>query len=120
MSEALGKVLSGLPALVSFARAWSRGDDPNAELPPDEVIVVLEFSEPGFGFGEVTFVQTRSGCFLDTEYMSRERVKRMLCALVDAATADSDTDPAQHLRYNEVMGRTCGAGCSTCHPKEAP
>ena len=85
-------------------------DDP----PPNRVAVGLQFSEKGFGFGELLFVQTPEGLCLDAETMRPEHVKRYLGALVDSAILDSDLDPERHAKYNEIRGRGCGPRCPVC------
>ena len=81
-----------------------------------KIVVVFGFSEPGFGFGEVTLVQTPEGLFMDGEHMSSERIKRYLCKLVDKAVRELDKDPARHALYNKNMGRSCSDSCEVCHP----
>jgi hypothetical protein len=85
---------------------------------PEMVMFVLQFSESGFGFGEVAIKQTAQGVFVDTECMGVDRVKKYLAALVDSAITDHDQDPEKHALYNEVMGRGCGARCRVCFPEE--
>lgn len=102
-------------AALSYGRAdYAAGS--NDEAPPERVVVVLQFSEKGFGFGEVTIIQTPEGAFLDTECMSVERVKKYFALLLDGAIADHERDPVKHALYNRVMGRTCSVGCAVCHP----
>lgn len=84
--------------------------------PAERVVAMFQFSEKGFGFGEITIIQTAEGCFLDTEHMSRETVKRFLGMLIDGAISDTDTEPEKHLLYNRVAGRSCGAHCGVCYP----
>lgn len=115
----LKELMDKMPTAVSLGYARS---EPSAEPseedpcpPPKEVVVVLSFSEKGFGFGEVTVVQTAEGVFLDTECMSLERVKRYFAALLDQAITDGDEDPEKHRLYNRVMQRTCGDHCGVCH-----
>jgi hypothetical protein len=83
---------------------------------PKEVVVGIQFSEQGFGFGEVVIKQTPEGVFLDTECMFLDRVKRYFNALLDSAVTDNDMDPVRHASYNRVMGRSCGEGCTACYP----
>lgn len=50
--------------------------------------VLFEFSEDGFGFGQFRFYYTDDKAktlMLDSEALSRERIKKYLCALVDSA-----------------------------------
>ena len=116
----LRKVMDGLPTNVAltFASMKRREDvpDDDFETPPEQVTVVLSFSEKGFGFGEVAIKQTAEGVFLDTECMSVERVKRYLMALLDKAIVDTDDNPERHALYGKVMGRSCGPGCKVCNP----
>lgn len=117
----LHEVLKGLPTRVRLTYAACKqglhegGTDPGGPE-VEEVVLVLEFSESGFGFGEITIVQTQDGVFVDTECMSLERVKKYLGALVDSAVTDNDQDPVKHARYNEVMRRGCGPRCRVCFP----
>lgn len=87
----------------------------------DTRVVVLNFSEKGFGFGEVTIVQTPEGVFLDTERMGVARCIRYFEMLLSSAVTDGDMDPEKHALYNREMGRTCADGCAACAaaaPKE--
>jgi len=88
-------------------------DDP----PPEEVALVLQFCEPGFGFGEVTLVQTAEGVFIDTERTNLKRVKKWFCALIDSAIPDWEQDPERHALYNRVMRSECGSACRVCYPE---
>jgi hypothetical protein len=88
------------------------------DTPPEKVVFVLQFSESGFGFGEVTIMQTAQGVFVNTECMSLDRVKKYLAALVDSAITDNEQDPEKHALYSEVMGRGCGPRCRVCFPEE--
>lgn len=107
-----------LGVTLSFASMKRRKGvaDADHEATPERVSLVLAFSESGFGFGEIAIVQTVDGVFLDAEYMSVERVKRYLSALIDKAITDTDKDPERHALYNKVMGRSCGPGCKVCRP----
>lgn len=117
------EVLKGLPTRVCLGYAAYKQGVPKEgqhpwEVEPDEVVVSIEFSESGFGFGEVTIKQTPQGIFVNTECMSLERVKKYLAALVDSAITDNDQDPEKHALYNEVMRRGCGPRCRVCFPDE--
>jgi hypothetical protein len=117
------EVLKGLPTHVSLCYADSKAGVPKDggrewDTPPEMVVVGLQFSESGFGFGEITIKQTAQGVFLNTECMSSERVKKYLAALVDSAITDNDQDPEKHALYNEVMKRGCGPRCRVCFPEE--
>ena len=111
----LEKVLATLPNAVNLSYGRTDGgSDEDPSVTPDRVVASFNFSEPGFGFGEVTIVQTAEGVFLDAERMSLGRVKRYLSALVDSAISDSDEDPDRHALYNRVMGRRCSDACQAC------
>jgi hypothetical protein len=121
MAQDFQTIVDKLPTSVklTYARAeWhedSREDDPEAS--PKKVVVVLSFSEKGFGFGEVAIIQTDEGVFIDTEHMTMERVKWYFNALLDQGITDMDMDPERHALYNKVNRRTCGDGCTVCNPK---
>lgn len=127
-SGTLEEALAGIPARVALTYARYKPGKPMPkssrkvrlsieEPPPAEVVVVLQFSEPGFGFGEVCLKQTPEGVFLDTECMSLDRVKRYFGQLLDSAITDIDQDPKRHKLYNRAKRRSCGPGCSVCHPR---
>jgi hypothetical protein len=101
------KIMDGFETKVSLGHASSQEDN-------DRIVVVLEFSEKGFGFGEITIVQTSAGVFVDTEYMNLDRVKRYLAMLLDKAITDTDEDPERHALFNREMNRTCGSSCMIC------
>lgn len=86
------------------------------DVPPEEVVVGLQFSEKGFGFGEVAIKQTARGVFVYTEHMNLARVKKYLNILLRSAITDTDQDPEKHALYNQVMGRRCGEQCLVCCP----
>lgn len=111
----LKKVLDSCPTNVALGYARSRPNETDELAPPEEVVVVLAFTEKGFGFGEVSIHQTQEGVFLDTECMSLDRVKRYFNSLLDKAILDTDEDPERHKLYNRVMGRHCGDGCPVCN-----
>jgi hypothetical protein len=116
----LREVMDGLPTNVTLTFASMKRREGVAEddyeTPPEQVTVVLSFSEKGFGFGEVAIKQTAEGVFLDTECMNVERVKRYVMALLDKAITDNDNDPERHALYGRVMGRSCGPACKVCNP----
>jgi hypothetical protein len=115
MSAKIDEVLSGVPNAVSLSYGRTDGgSDEDPSVLPDCVVATFNFSESGFGFGEITFVQTPRGLFLDTEHMSVERVKRYLSALVDSAVLDTDLEPERHSLYNRAMRRRCGSDCEVC------
>ena len=109
-SDDLEVILDQVPDSVVLSYGRTDGDSES----PDKVVAVVHFSERGFGFGEISIRQTPEGCFVDTECMGREQVKKYLCALVDGAVVDTDEDPEKHRLYNRVAGRRCGAGCRVC------
>lgn len=127
----MDKLLQDLPGFVRLTFASYEqpelpppSNEPGVELaiddlPPKKIVIVLQFSEPGFGFGEVTLIQTPEGLFVNTEYMRLERVKGFFSKLLDSAITDWDEDPERHALYNRVMGSRCGAGCRLCHPEAA-
>lgn len=50
-------------------------------------VVILGFTEQGFGFGQITILTDKDGnTEIDSETMSRDHVKRLLGVLVDKAT----------------------------------
>jgi hypothetical protein len=115
----LDLLLSQFPTSVRLSYGAAKGG-PTARDPgkvAERVVAMFQFSEKGFGFGEITIMQTKEGCFIDTEHMSRETVKRFLGALVDGAVTDTDDDPEKHLLYNQEAGRRCGAHCRICYPE---
>lgn len=117
------EILKGLPTHVALRFADCKAGVPKEgehewDTPPESVVVGLQFSESGFGFGEVVIMQTAQGVFVDTECMGVDRVKKYLAALVDSAITDHDQDPEKHALYNEVMGRGCGPRCRVCFPEE--
>ncbi len=124
------EVLQGLPTKIEIRHASC---EMQSELPeaegevvlgcdlevPKKAVVVLSFSEPGFGFGEVSLIQTPAGLFIDTECMSLERVKKYFMSLLDSAITDNEQDPLKHALYNQETGTRCGGGCSMCFPDGA-
>lgn len=122
-------IMESLPTRVALNFAHFEPGDPNPPEPekplrlaiedplPKVVVVTLQFSEKGYGFGEVVIKQTADGVFMDAECMRLDRVKRYFMALLDGAIMDSDEDPVKHARYNQAMGRSCGAGCPVCYLK---
>ena len=50
----------------------------------------FRFDEEGFGFGEFRFYYRDGTLILDNEAMSRERIKKYLCVLVDQAQLTQD------------------------------
>lgn len=107
----LDKILDATPTSVSIDWVMAR--------PDGRLSIGIAFSEQGFGFGEITLVQTPQGLFLNSECMRLETVKRFIDKLLEGAIADYDKDPERHKKYNEVMGRQCGEGCKICH-EEGP
>lgn len=114
--------MKGLPTQVTLWYASRKNGKAKKgqhafEVPPEEVVVVFNFSESGFGFGEIAIKQTKDGVFIDTECMGKDAVKRYLGMLVDSAITDHDKDPVKHGRYSKAMGRSCGPACSACFPE---
>lgn len=117
MSDAFKKILDATPAYVQMTYGSSEHDpaDVDGLKLPTRASLVLAFGAPGFGFGELTFVQDGEGqLYLDTECTNLERVKAFLSQWVDSAILDTDDDPVRHTRYNEVRGRHCGEHCRVC------
>jgi hypothetical protein len=119
--KTLEQVMECLPTQVSLSYGSCVAGEPKEgqhplEVPPKRVTVVFQFSEKGFGFGEIAIVQTPQGVFVDTECMNPDRVKKYLASLVDSATHDTEQDPEKHALYNQVMGRSCGGRCLACFP----
>jgi hypothetical protein len=84
--------------------------------PPMRATIVLAVSNPGWGFGEFTFIQDENGkLFLDTECSKVDTVIEALTEWVKGAITDHDTDPEKHKRYNEVRGSICGEHCKICY-----
>lgn len=119
MAKDLDEIMDSFPTEVALSYASStfpEGAEP-FESPPSDVVVCLQFSEKGFGFGEVSLKQTAEGVFLDTEHMSLKRVKRYFEMLLDSAITDTEKDPEKHALYNKATGTVCGEHCILCHPK---
>lgn len=104
MSE-LDKMFKALPTAVRLAAPSEQG----------RAVAVFEFSQRGFGFGEVAIVQTADGAYVDSECMGRDKVMELLRIYLDGAIFDTDTDPAKHMAYNAARGSVCGPGCRVCH-----
>jgi hypothetical protein len=104
MTTAIEKMMASLPTHVGFGHASSEGG---------RQTVTLDFSQKGYGFGAVTFVETVDGLFVDTETMGTEKVIELLRLMLERAVLDVDQDPERHRQYNEVMGRACGS-CPVC------
>ena len=115
----LTEILKDLPnhAVITYASCKpgvATEEDPDPL--PEEVCVVIAFSEASFGWGEVTIIQNKDGIFLDTERLNRERIKKYLGFLLDPAITDWETDPERHELWKKAMGAECGAGCEVCFP----
>lgn len=118
-NQSIAEVMAGIADTVGLTYARAERDEatPVEELATyKEIVVVLHFAESGFGFGEVTIVQTPAGLFMDGEYMDDDRIKKYLCKLVDNSVREYDKDPERHALYNREMGRSCGEGCKVCYP----
>lgn len=84
---------------------------------PERIEVVFSFDEPYIMFGEIRFVQIKDQAYVDTEYLSLDRVAKFLQSFIDSAITDTDQDPVRHKKYNKVMSRSCGSGCEVCYPR---
>jgi hypothetical protein len=123
--KTLKEIMAGIPTKVTLSYGSHKAGAPQEglhplEIPPEEVVVVFQFSETGFGFGEITIVQTQKGVFVDTECMGREKVQQYLSAFLASAILDTDVDPEKHALYNEERGSRCGGGCRVCFPDGDP
>ena len=110
-----------MPDSISLVYGRTEGlpGDEDFEARAKKVVAVFAFSMKGYGFGELTFVTDQTGqTYIDTECSSREKVKEMLCWLVDHAIIDHETDPKKHRKYNEARGAWCGEHCRICYPPE--
>lgn len=115
MNDEFRAVMSKLQTRVSLKFADCKESQPNdLNVDPEEIVVMFQFSEKGFGFGNVTIKQTPAGVFIDTECMSLDRVKKYLALFVDSAITDNDQDPEKHALFNRTMGRSCGERCKIC------
>jgi hypothetical protein len=110
-------ILSKVPSHVSLDHAFTESGD-GEDDPPKRVSIILQFSESGFGFGEIVIIQTPAGVFIDTERTSLDRVKRYMNALLDSAILDTDQDPERHALFNKERGQWCGKGCVMCYPPD--
>jgi hypothetical protein len=63
-------------------------DCPSAVSIYDHETVVIQWSTPGIGFGEYTFHYIDGLLHLDSERMSKNAVKEVLCRMVDEAIID--------------------------------
>lgn len=110
-SKNFQKILDGCPTYATLSYGSFKGTGEQNELgfeKPKRVAAVFDFSIEGFGFGELTLVRDENGqMYIDTECMSKERVKSILCHIVDSAITDREEDPERHIQYHEVMGGFC-------------
>ena len=85
MEKTLSQVMDQLETSCEIGYAQeNRGDR----------VVVLEFAEQGFGFGEICLRQHIGGKLrVDSERMGRDKVKAIVCAMLDAAEFDTDAKP---------------------------
>jgi len=117
------ELLRQVPSYAYFcwARQEANDDAGLAPIPmPRKLSIGLAFGEPGFGFGEFTFVQDLEGqVYIDTECTSRKTLQRMLSRLLESAIFDTDQDPERHRKYNANRGRRCARSCAVCFPPEA-
>lgn len=64
------------------------------------LLACFNFAETGFGFGEFAiWINAEGQHFVDTECMSKERIKKYLGWLVDSAITDHEEDPARAALY---------------------
>lgn len=113
----LSEIFAKLPTRMDITHVdiTHEGEQPETGEPlVKEAAVVFSFSEPGFGFGEVTVVQRDGHTFIDGERMNAERIAGFFEAMVRGAILDSDQDPERHALYNKVMRRTCADDCKAC------
>lgn len=104
---------------LNVVLAYGSGERPDEQTGDcEEAAAVFAFAEKGFGFGEITVVQRGGKMFVDTECMSREKVKFYLNAMIDQAVCDIDDEPEKHRAYSEATGRSCGPGCTVCESVE--
>lgn len=95
----LQKILDKMPTYCAVT--YARGD----KIEPEELdeigmpkfkrlVVGFNFSEAGFGFGEIVIVvdPATGKHYIDAETMSREHVKALLGLMVDNAILDTDPD----------------------------
>jgi hypothetical protein len=111
--KSLETLMGEIDSHVELVYGANRGEPIDYGNFPD-VTVVINFSERGFGFGQIAIRKHPKGVFVDTECMSLDRVKRYLASLLDGAVLDTDDEASKHKLYNEVMGRRCGEGCPVC------
>lgn len=67
---------------------------------------VFSFRQKGFGFGEICIKTGEDGItYIDSEMMSLDKVKELLCAIVDTAIFDWEQDPKLRAMYDKAMNR---------------
>lgn len=119
MAKSFDEIVSTFPTntYLSYAHQENTGeqDKDTGQDIPKRIVVEISFSEQGFGFGSITFIQTDEGLFLDTECMSKKKAKEILWRLIDNAIIDHETDPEKHKLYNKVRGAICGGHCEICY-----
>jgi hypothetical protein len=119
MTDKFQDILDSFPTKVYLAGAHCNyGEAPDGDEidVPDKVVVCLNFSEVGYGFGGITILQNKNGIFINTECTNMERVKKYFMTLLDQAITDLDRDPERHARYCEAMDSSCGPACRVCFP----
>lgn len=123
MKSKLEEAMARVPRYAKFTYANMEHDkedpaDEGDERMPKKVAIVLSFSEPGFGFGEITLIQNDKGqLFVDTECTGKLMALRFFLNALDDAITDQNMTPSKHKLYNEVMGRTCSSDCEVCNKK---
>lgn len=116
--DELGTILAGVSDKTEIILVREEGVDPNdhyRENTPERITICVSFSEPGFGFGDISFVQQDGKVCIDTERMGREGVVHFLTKLLKDAIYDTDDNEANHLEYNRIMKRSCGNHCQICN-----
>lgn len=114
------EILSGLPSAVRLTYAAMEPHPVTEEDmdKPMDIVVVLSFSEPNFGFGEISIRTDKLGrTVVDTEHMGKRKTIELLTKLVEQAIDDRDDDPERHALYNQIRGRRCSSSCAACHPE---
>lgn len=84
-------------------------------------VIVLQFAEKGYGFGNIAIQQDKSGqIFVDSERTNKDHVAVIISRLLDNAIFDWETDPKKHAAWNKAMSVyccNCGCGWDKSKPK---
>lgn len=111
--DPLKAFLGSVPDYVRIQYAGTRVDGDR-----EWKIVVLDFAEKGFGFGEIgIYVNDLGQVAVDTESMGKAAAVKFFRKLIESAIDDTDMDPERHALYNEIRGQRCGHGCIACYPE---